>query len=149
MARRIVLAVIGATLVLAGVAMLVLPGPGMVTILAGLGVLGMEFAFARRWIVYLKARSEQTANGLGIPSRWRWAFPVLAVIIGLATMAMPLFISVVRTPTGTRLVRKPSPSFGHTFTDTDSLRAQAEAGDSVAAALLVHAMQVPEVPPKN
>jgi tellurite resistance protein TerC len=48
--RRIAIAVIGGTVVLLGVAMLVLPGPGMLTILGGLAILGAEFAFARRWL---------------------------------------------------------------------------------------------------
>jgi uncharacterized protein (TIGR02611 family) len=48
--RRIAVAVIGGTIVLLGVAMLVLPGPGLLTIVGGLAVLGVEFAFARRWL---------------------------------------------------------------------------------------------------
>ncbi|HEU4363962.1 MAG TPA: PGPGW domain-containing protein [Candidatus Krumholzibacteria bacterium] len=49
-ARRIVIAVIGGTIVLLGIAMLVLPGPGLLTIVGGLALLGVEFAFARRWL---------------------------------------------------------------------------------------------------
>ncbi len=48
--RRVVIAVIGGTIVLLGVAMLVLRGPGLLTIVGGLAVLGVEFAFARRWL---------------------------------------------------------------------------------------------------
>jgi hypothetical protein len=55
-ARRIAIAVVGATVVLAGVAMLVLPGPGILTIIGGLMVLGVEFAFARRWVDRIKKR---------------------------------------------------------------------------------------------
>ena len=40
-------AVVGGVLVLAGVAMLVLPGPGILAILAGLGLLAVEFEAAR------------------------------------------------------------------------------------------------------
>jgi hypothetical protein len=40
--------VIGGILVLAGVAMLALPGPGLLTIAAGLAVLATEYAWARR-----------------------------------------------------------------------------------------------------
>jgi tellurite resistance protein TerC len=53
-ARRIVIAVIGATVVLLGIAMLVLPGPGLLTILGGLAILGLEFAFAKRWLERIK-----------------------------------------------------------------------------------------------
>jgi tellurite resistance protein TerC len=47
-ARRIVILVVGATVLLTGVAMLALPGPGSLFILTGLGILAIEFAFARR-----------------------------------------------------------------------------------------------------
>ncbi|NDU75087.1 hypothetical protein GWI34_21010 [Actinomadura sp. DSM 109109] len=46
--RKIGVAVAGTALIVAGVAMLVLPGPGIVAILAGLGLLGTEFPTARR-----------------------------------------------------------------------------------------------------
>jgi tellurite resistance protein TerC len=42
----VIIAVIGATVMLAGVAMLVLPGPGLVTIAAALAILATEFAWA-------------------------------------------------------------------------------------------------------
>jgi uncharacterized protein (TIGR02611 family) len=40
--------VVGWAVTLAGVAMIVLPGPGIVVIIAGLSILGIEFAWARR-----------------------------------------------------------------------------------------------------
>ncbi|WUI02420.1 PGPGW domain-containing protein [Spirillospora sp. NBC_00431] len=46
--RKAAVAVAGTALIVAGVAMMVLPGPGVVTILAGLGLLGTEFPTARR-----------------------------------------------------------------------------------------------------
>ncbi|GAA4144085.1 PGPGW domain-containing protein [Actinomadura keratinilytica] len=46
--RKAAVAVAGVALIVAGVAMLVLPGPGVVAILAGLGLLGTEFPAARR-----------------------------------------------------------------------------------------------------
>ena len=47
LARRLVIAVIGGTVVLAGVIMLVTPGPGLVVIPIGLAILALEFAWAR------------------------------------------------------------------------------------------------------
>ncbi|NKZ06297.1 hypothetical protein HGB48_21480 [Actinomadura latina] len=46
--RKIAVAIAGFALMIAGAAMLVLPGPGIVAILAGLGLLGTEFPTARR-----------------------------------------------------------------------------------------------------
>ena len=49
-ARRLVVFVIGVTVVLIGVVMLVAPGPGMLVIPIGLAILAVEFAWARRWL---------------------------------------------------------------------------------------------------
>ncbi len=57
-ARRIVVAIIGGTVLLLGVAMIVLPGPAVVVIPMGLAILGIEFAFARRWLRTLRERSK-------------------------------------------------------------------------------------------
>ena len=61
-ARRIVIAIIGTTIVLLGIAMLVLPGPGILTIILGLMLLGVEFAFARRWLARLKTTTKKAAE---------------------------------------------------------------------------------------
>ena len=47
-ARRIVIGVVGTTAVLVGIALLVLPGPAFVVIPIGLGILAIEFEWARR-----------------------------------------------------------------------------------------------------
>lgn len=44
--RRLIVFVLGVTVLLIGVAMIVLPGPAVVVIPAGLGVLALEFAWA-------------------------------------------------------------------------------------------------------
>ena len=61
-ARRVAITVIGTTVVLLGIAMLVLPGPGLLTIILGLMVLGVEFAFARRWLQRIKAASREAVE---------------------------------------------------------------------------------------
>lgn len=61
-ARKIAIAIIGTTIVLLGVAMLVLPGPGILTIILGLMLLGVEFAFARRWLARLKSTTRMAAE---------------------------------------------------------------------------------------
>jgi hypothetical protein len=48
--RKLIVAVIGATIFLIGVAMVVLPGPAFIVIPIGLGILATEFAWARRAI---------------------------------------------------------------------------------------------------
>jgi len=48
--RKTIVAVIGSTLVLFGLALVVLPGPAMLVVPIGLALLATEFAWARRLI---------------------------------------------------------------------------------------------------
>lgn len=56
--RLVAVSVVGGTVVLTGVAMLVLPGPGILAILAGLALLATEFAWARRWLEQARAAGQ-------------------------------------------------------------------------------------------
>ena len=47
---RVIVSVIGVTVVLTGIALLVLPGPAFVVIPVGLAILATEYAWARRWL---------------------------------------------------------------------------------------------------
>ena len=49
-ARRIVVGVVGVTVLLIGVVMLVTPGPALVVIPVGLAILSIEFTWARAWL---------------------------------------------------------------------------------------------------
>jgi tellurite resistance protein TerC len=49
-ARRLVIGLVGGTVVLLGVALIVLPGPAFVVIPAGLAILSLEFAWARHFL---------------------------------------------------------------------------------------------------
>jgi len=48
--RKVVIAVIGTTVLLLGLALIILPGPAFVVIPVGLAILASEFAWARRVI---------------------------------------------------------------------------------------------------
>jgi len=58
-ARKIVIGVVGGSVVAIGVAMIVLPGPAFVVIPLGLAILGVEFAWARHWLRVVRERGEQ------------------------------------------------------------------------------------------
>ena len=68
-AKRIVKIMVGFTLLAVGTAMLLLPGPGLVTIAFGLAILSAEFLWARRWLEHLK-RHAGTAREL-VRGRWK------------------------------------------------------------------------------
>jgi tellurite resistance protein TerC len=74
LAKRIVIAIVGGTVTLAGIAMIVLPGPAIVVIPLGLSILATEFVWARRslrkcrtvlrrWKDQVKARGTARAEG--------------------------------------------------------------------------------------
>jgi uncharacterized protein (TIGR02611 family) len=52
--RRVFLVIAGFTLLLAGMVMLITPGPGMLLIFLGLGLLAAEFAWAHRLMDRIK-----------------------------------------------------------------------------------------------
>ncbi len=59
-----VVAVVGGTVVLLGLVMVVAPGPALLVVPLGLGILAAEFAWARRWLQQFEARSA------GLLERW-------------------------------------------------------------------------------
>lgn len=56
--KRIAVTLVGGALVLAGLAMLVLPGPGILVVVAGFAVLGTEYAWAAHALDRTKAAAE-------------------------------------------------------------------------------------------
>ena len=60
--RRLVVLLGGGALLVAGLALLVLPGPGLPLIFAGLALLGTEFEVARRAQRRLLSRMRQAAS---------------------------------------------------------------------------------------
>jgi len=63
-AKRIGVFIVGSLVCLAGVAMLVLPGPGIVVILAGLAILGTEFVWAERALDAAKDKAGQAGSAV-------------------------------------------------------------------------------------
>ena len=62
--RRIIVAVVGFTVVLLGVALIVTPFPGWLVILLGLSILSAEFVWARRLTKRLKQTGKQVAHAV-------------------------------------------------------------------------------------
>ena len=61
--RRVIVSVVGATVVLIGIALLVLPGPAFVVIPVGLAILATEYAWARRWLRKLRRIASGVISG--------------------------------------------------------------------------------------
>ena len=81
---RIIIGVIGGAITVAGAIALVGPGPGILIVLAGLGILASEFAWAARVMVHTRTYAQKAADKAGIP---KWA--------QLAMIAVGAVISIV------------------------------------------------------
>jgi uncharacterized protein (TIGR02611 family) len=78
--KRVAVTIAGFAVLLAGLAMLVLPGPGIVVIIAGLAILATEYVWAQRLLrvakekanqakdVILRKKAEEESGGEGTPS---------------------------------------------------------------------------------
>jgi tellurite resistance protein TerC len=64
-ARRAAILVLGSSVLLVGIALIVLPGPALVVIPLGLAILALEFAWARRWLVRVRQRLAQAKDSIG------------------------------------------------------------------------------------
>jgi uncharacterized protein involved in cysteine biosynthesis len=62
--KRIAVTIAGAVVILVGVAMLVLPGPGWVVIFAGLAILSTEYVWARRLLEKAKEKAGQAKDAV-------------------------------------------------------------------------------------
>lgn len=55
--RRIGVGVVGGLVTAVGLVLMVLPGPGILVVLAGLAILASEFHFARRLLAWARERA--------------------------------------------------------------------------------------------
>lgn len=62
--RRVVIFIVGMSLLLVGVVMIFTPGPAIVVIPASLALLGLEFEWARRLLKRARQMIQERANGL-------------------------------------------------------------------------------------
>lgn len=67
--RRVFLIIAGFTLLAAGAIMLVTPGPGMLTIFIGLGLLAAEFVWARRLMDRIKQQGGRVLDAVWRPPK--------------------------------------------------------------------------------
>lgn len=61
-AKRLIIGVVGATILLIGLVLLVLPGPGFIVIILGLGILATEFVWAKSLLEKAKHHYHNTKD---------------------------------------------------------------------------------------
>ena len=80
---RIFIGVVGGLVTVIGSALLFAPGPGLLVLLAGLGILATEFAWASRAIRQTKNIAENFSEKIGIPL---WVKYLIAALVTLASL---------------------------------------------------------------
>lgn len=58
-AKRLIIAVLGFTVTLLGIAMIILPGPAIIVIPIGLGILATEFVWARNLLKTVRTKFQK------------------------------------------------------------------------------------------
>ena len=82
--KRFAVTIVGVALLALGLAMMVLPGPGILVIVAGLAVLATEYVWARRLLVRAKKEaSKAQAAAVASPARLGATVVFGVVLLGL------------------------------------------------------------------
>jgi len=123
--RRLLVLLAGMAVLGAGLAMLVLPGPGVLVVIAGLGVLATEFAWAERMLDRTRARAAATTGSLTATRTGQAALSVSAIAmitgggavaavvdryrtIGVTTLVAGLCALAILVPSVQRWINRPS-----------------------------------------
>lgn len=90
--RRVAVTVVGVVLIAVGVLLLVLPGPGLLLVLAGLVVMANEYPWARRWTAPVRRQAIAAAKA-SVATRlritWTAAVGLALVVAGIVWMTVP------------------------------------------------------------
>ena len=83
---RVLIGFVGGLITVVGAIALVGPGPGILIVLAGLGILASEFAWAAREMVHTRTYAQKAADKAGIPKWAQFALIALAAVISIVAI---------------------------------------------------------------
>ena len=83
---RVLIGFVGGLITVVGAIALVGPGPGILIVLAGLGILASEFAWAARVMVHTRTYAQKAADKAGIPKWAQFALIALAAVISIVAI---------------------------------------------------------------
>jgi len=81
---RVAFALAGFTMLFAGLAMLVLPGPALAVIPVALAILSLEFTWAGRWLDFAIEKAEEAKQTAKETTRTQRIVVAIAVALGVA-----------------------------------------------------------------
>jgi len=97
LAYRIVVGVIGGLIVVLGLALVPLPGPGWLVVFVGLGILATEFAWAERLLNFARRTLRSWLRWLGrqhLAVRGLIALVTLAFVVGVVGLTLHLSVGL-------------------------------------------------------
>lgn len=80
---RVIIGLAGGSVTVIGAIALVGPGPGILIILAGLGILASEFAWAARVMVHTRSYAQRAADKVGMPKWVQLALVAAAAVVSI------------------------------------------------------------------
>jgi uncharacterized protein (TIGR02611 family) len=80
---RVVIGIVGGLVTALGAIALVGPGPGILIVIAGLGILATEFAWAARVMVRTRTYAQKAADKAGIPKWVQYALIASAAVVSI------------------------------------------------------------------
>ena len=92
MLKRFAVTIVGVALLVLGAAMMVLPGPGILVIVAGLALLATEYVWARKMLKTAQAQAEKVQEA-AVASPMRTA---ATVVFGIGLLAVGLAMVFLR-----------------------------------------------------
>ena len=78
---------VGGLITIIGTVFLFAPGPGILVLLAGLGILATEFAWASRAILKTKTIAASAAEKVGIPLWMKYMIAAICTVISIVLIA--------------------------------------------------------------
>jgi uncharacterized protein (TIGR02611 family) len=89
---RVIATTLGVAIVLAGVAMLVFPGPGWAAIFLGLAVLATEYAWAHRLLVATKDKAQGAASSVFSPENRKRTIVLTSIVVLLVASIVSWYV---------------------------------------------------------
>jgi len=86
---RVIIGLVGGAVTVLGAIALVGPGPGILIIIAGLGILASEFAWAARAMIHTRTYAQKAADKVGMP---KWAQLSLIAIAAVVSIIVILYL---------------------------------------------------------
>jgi uncharacterized protein (TIGR02611 family) len=95
--KKVVIAIVGGAIVVIGLLLVPLPGPGWLIVLAGLGVWAIEFVWARQLLKFVRAQLQRWLVWIGLRPLWQRLLLGAAGLVVLGALAwFALYVGVGR-----------------------------------------------------